>query len=68
MVLQVRLPPAQPTVSTPSASESIFSRRFALQQDRSMEEAPSSPTSSLTVNTVSNLGCGISLESKIANA
>ena len=61
-------PPAQPTVTIPSSSESILISFFPLSTDKSIFSAPPIPISSSTVNTASIGGCGISLLSKIASA
>ncbi len=63
----VLFPPAQLTVITPSASESMFSSLCPFSIDRSIADAPSMPTSSDTVNTASSLGCATSGESRIAS-
>ena len=59
-------PPAHPTVSTPSSSESILISFLPVIYEVSSPRAPSIPTSSQTVNMTSSLGCFTLLESSIA--
>ena len=63
-----RLPPAQPTVNTPSTSESMFSMVRPCNGDTSSTAAPSIPISSSVVSTASSRGWGISLSSSAARA
>ena len=62
------IPPAQPTRSCPSSSESRFSIYDACRSSVVIPAAPSMPISSSTVITTSSAGCGISEASKMASA
>ena len=63
----VEIPPAQLLKKIPSSSESRFNIRRPRRLDRSIASAPSMPTSSQTVKTSSNGGCGRSERSAMAS-
>ena len=62
------VPPAQPTVRTPSTSESMFSRYLLFRSEPSSAAAPGIPTSSSTVNTASRGPWGMLSSSSTAMA